>query len=84
MTARDEEFALESVYASWLTRKWEGAVTEFKKACPKCGKNLTIRGNGETQEEFLGCSQYPECEHTEPLPTDIILRRQGAATLPGL
>ena len=59
-------------------------MRDIKKACPKCGKYLTIRGNGETQEEFLGCSQYPECEHTEPLPTDIILRRQGASPLPGL
>ena len=62
----------------------EGAVTEIKKACPKCGKDLAVRVNGETHEEFLGCSQYPECEHTEPLPVNMVLRRQGAAPLPGL
>ena len=59
-------------------------MSDIKKACPKCGEGLTIRVNGETQEEFLGCSQYPECKHTEPVPMDVILRRKGAATLPGL
>ena len=31
-------------------------MSDIKKACPKCGKDLTVRLNGETQEEFLGCS----------------------------
>lgn len=58
-------------------------VKDIKKACPQCGQDLLVRTNNEIQEEFLGCSQYPECTHTEPLPTDVLLRRQGAATLPG-
>ncbi len=59
-------------------------MSDIKKACPKCGEDLAVRVNGETHEEFLGCSQYPECQHTELLPMDMVLRRQGAAMLPGL
>ena len=58
-------------------------MTNIQKSCPDCGKPLTIRVNGRTQQEFVGCSEYPECRYTEPLPIDIILRRQGAAPLPG-
>ena len=58
-------------------------MSDIQKACPECGQPLTIRVNSTTQQEFLGCGQYPECQHTEPLPMDVILRRQGAATLPG-
>lgn len=47
------------------------------KACPKCGQPLIIRRNHESGEEFLGCSTWPECRHTEPLPESIRLRRQG-------
>ena len=53
------------------------------KVCVECGHLLTIRVNSKTQMEFLGCAEYPDCRYTEPLPTDVILRRQGAATLPG-
>lgn len=47
------------------------------------GHDMVIRKNKETGHEFLGCSQWPSCNHTEPLPMDIIMRRKGAATLPG-
>ena len=53
------------------------------KNCPACGQRQVIRRNGETGEEFLGCSQWPACGFTEPLPIDMTLRRQGAAYLPG-
>jgi len=42
-----------------------------------------MRTNGETNEEFLGCSQYPECKHTEQIPIDVKLRMMGATPLPG-
>lgn len=32
--------------------------------CPECGGALVIR-DGE-YGEFIGCTQYPECRHTEP------------------
>lgn len=47
------------------------------KACPRCRALLTIKRNSETGEEFLGCSSFPNCRYTEPLPEAIRLRRQG-------
>jgi DNA topoisomerase I len=35
------------------------------KKCPKCGSPLIVKW-GRTGQ-FLGCSNYPECRHTEPL-----------------
>ena len=51
-------------------------MTDIKKACPKCGKDQTVRVNGEALEEFLGCSQYPECKHTDPLDEGFVLPRK--------
>ena len=59
-------------------------MTDIKKACARCGQPMTVRANGETGVEFLGCSTWPTCTHTEPLPQDFIMRRSGAHTLPGL
>ena len=53
------------------------------RACPECGALLTIRRNRETRETFLGCSGWPKCTYTEPLPIDVQLRAMGAPTLPG-
>lgn len=47
------------------------------KACPRCGQPLVEKTNRTTGEPFLGCPSWPACEHTEPLPVDIVLRRQG-------
>ena len=58
-------------------------VEEVKKFCPDCAQPLVVRTNKAVGIDFLGCSQYPECRHTEPLPADIEARRQGALGLPG-
>lgn len=47
------------------------------KPCKRCGATLVIRVNRATDEEFLGCPRWPECQYTEPLPEAIKLRRQG-------
>lgn len=54
-----------------------------KKFCPLCGQPLVVRTNENVGIDFLGCSQYPECHHTEPLPIDIEMRRQGMPGFPG-
>lgn len=36
-------------------------------ACPSCGKDLLIR-TSRNRKRFVGCSGYPECEVTYPLP----------------
>jgi ssDNA-binding Zn-finger/Zn-ribbon topoisomerase 1 len=53
------------------------------KACPKCGVNtpLVERINRTTGESFLGCTRYPTCTYTEPLPEAIRLKRMGQQDL---
>ena len=54
-----------------------------KKFCPECAQPLVVRTNEAVGVDFLGCSRFPDCKHTEPLPPDIEARRQGAPGLPG-
>lgn len=53
------------------------------RVCDECGADMVIRTNRATQEKFLGCTRYPECMHSEPLPIDQQLRAAGAKGLPG-
>ena len=53
------------------------------KTCARCAQPMAVKTNRETGQEFLGCTSWPECEHTEPLPLDAQLRRMGAPELPG-
>jgi ssDNA-binding Zn-finger/Zn-ribbon topoisomerase 1 len=32
--------------------------------CPECGSPMRIRTNRATQDEFWGCSMYPQCRGT--------------------
>ena len=52
------------------------------KACKRCGALMQIKVNRTTGEQFLGCTRHipgdwDSCNHTEPLPEAIRLRRQG-------
>lgn len=51
--------------------------------CPKCGSPLTLRIRKSDKHEFWGCSQYPSCRYTEPLPACLEMRKQNAPILPG-
>ena len=36
---------------------------------PKCGKELVLRkSRGKNSRRFIGCSGYPDCNFTLPLP----------------
>ncbi|MCL2024378.1 MAG: DNA topoisomerase I [Coriobacteriia bacterium] len=37
-------------------------------ACPKCGKDLLLKSSPKTRSQFVGCSGWPECDVTYPLP----------------
>ncbi|MBN1283882.1 MAG: type I DNA topoisomerase [Anaerolineae bacterium] len=37
---------------------------EIGRVCPKCGSPLIVRWG--RYGKFIGCSNYPECRHTEP------------------
>ena len=48
-------------------------VKEFKQylatyndspKCPVCGKKLVLRTNKNTEEQFYGCSDFPNCKYT--------------------
>ena len=36
--------------------------------CPKCGHGLLVKQSAKTRSSFIGCSAWPECEVTYPLP----------------
>lgn len=55
----------------------------IKRVCPDCGADLVLRTNHRSETEFYGCSDYPRCTFTMPVPADEYMRRAGATTLPG-
>ena len=60
-------------------------TNEVSKTCPDCAPDrLVVRQNGDTGVDFLGCVNWPECKHTEPLPLDMQLRRAGVAPAAGV
>jgi len=42
---------------------------DIHQSCPACGKAMTVKWKG--RRSFLGCSGYPECKTTMPLPDGI-------------
>ena len=55
---------------------------QSEKNCPECGQPLTPRTDA-SGTEILGCSNWPDCNYTEPIPQDVLLRRQNHPTIPG-
>lgn len=45
--------------------------------CPECGGNIVIRKSAKTKKRFLGCSRYPECKVTFPLPQKGAVYSEG-------
>ena len=67
------------------------------RECPRCRSRLAAdpewrgrvgtvveRVNRATDVPFLGCSRWPDCEWTMPLPAAEVMRRAGNAELPGM
>ncbi len=44
------------------------AADAYVGKCPKCGKDLQLRASSKTKSMFIGCSGWPECDVTYPLP----------------
>ncbi len=44
------------------------AADAYVGKCPKCGKDLQIRASSKTRAMFIGCSGWPDCDVTYPLP----------------
>jgi DNA topoisomerase I len=48
---------------------WEGIRTdETIGKCPESGHDLIIRRNRKSRKRFVGCTGYPDCRVTYPLP----------------
>ena len=48
---------------------WEGIRTdETIGKCPESGHDLIIRRNRRSRKRFVGCTGYPDCRVTYPLP----------------
>src|ERR671910_835860 len=48
---------------------WEGIRTdETIGKCPESGHDLIIRRNRKSRKRFVGCTGYPDCKVTYPLP----------------
>ncbi len=44
------------------------AADAYVGKCPRCGKDLQLRASQKTKSMFIGCSGWPECDVTYPLP----------------
>ena len=42
-------------------------------SCPKCGTGQIIQIRLRTGENFAGCSKYPECRNSYPLPKGVLI-----------
>ena len=56
---------------------------EVKMGCPNCGiaTRLIVRVNSSTEEQFLGCPNWPKCSHTQNVPDHIWMKAQGQPEL---
>jgi ssDNA-binding Zn-finger/Zn-ribbon topoisomerase 1 len=64
-------------------------MTELKKGqevtvpCPNCGidTRLVVRVNKKNGLQFLGCPNWPQCDHTQNVPDHIRMEALGAPKL---
>ena len=56
---------------------------EVAVGCPKCGiaTRLIVRINSATDEPFLGCPNWPDCDHTQNVPDHIWMKASGQREL---
>lgn len=49
--------------------------------CPECDAKLVVRVNRSSGNQFLGCSNWPDCVYTRPIPEEYIMRASGQSGL---
>ena len=49
------------------------AADAYVGTCPECGKDLQVRHSRKTRSAFIGCSGWPECNVTYPVPRGKLL-----------
>ncbi len=65
--------ALSSTEEEDFSERLEKAIAKIKDAeqigrCPNCGKPLRVMRSRKTNKVFVGCTNYPECRTSYPLP----------------
>jgi DNA topoisomerase-1 len=66
---KDEKEIGEELKESLYKAKDQKTMSEAMGTCPVCKEGLLIvRVNPKTKKRFLGCSSYPKCTNTQPLP----------------
>lgn len=55
----------------------------IEKSCPNCGVStrLIIRKNRARGNYFVGCPNWPDCDHTEGLSEERKMRAEGHPTM---
>lgn len=56
---------------------------DLQQRCPTCGAPMVVRENRQNGSEFLGCTRFPDCRETAPLPAYVEMLKAGAQRLPG-
>lgn len=46
--------------------RFETIDGELVRQCPACHVGQLVERNGRNNRRFLGCNQFPECDHTQP------------------
>ncbi|WP_431277872.1 UvrD-helicase domain-containing protein [Leifsonia poae] len=67
ITGRESRFVLELIRDSGIARTNAIGEPLETTVCPECGRGIMTRRNSK-RGEFLGCSRYPWCKTTAPLP----------------
>jgi ssDNA-binding Zn-finger/Zn-ribbon topoisomerase 1 len=57
--------------------------TESAVLCPECNppRKLIVKTNQHNGSQFLGCPNYPDCHHTQPIPEEWVMRMEGQRDL---
>ncbi|MHC4228008.1 MAG: topoisomerase DNA-binding C4 zinc finger domain-containing protein [Planctomycetota bacterium] len=52
-------------------------------SCPECGPatKLQVRTNKSNGNQFLGCPNWPDCNHTQGIPEYFYIKASGQRTL---
>ncbi|MCR5845717.1 MAG: DNA topoisomerase I [bacterium] len=67
---------LDGIIESLIPKKEEvgSAISDAVQAdskvgvCPKCGHDLLLKSSARTRSQFIGCSAWPDCDVTYPVP----------------
>jgi len=50
-------------------------IADALGVCPRCRQgSLVVRKNPKTKKRFLGCSAYPKCTETQPIPQQGVVK----------